>query len=207
MKVTSTCLLGMSLKYLDLDICVQVPTLNVQCNQAEVATPLCPTSAHVFHIHTSWPGSMRSRVIQLSDDKSLALCQLNTRYTMANAHPLTLDLLGRFEKSALASVSRFVSSSVPSPQAPFREPLVCRYHPLLRTILNRTIKCVPPPAELGLRLMPAWRNYLPSMSSKVVGTGVSREGRREGTLCVFENTFHIEPLLNHTIKYALACNQ
>ena len=141
---------------------------------------------------------------QLSDDRSQALVDLRNRYVNANAHPLTLNLLTLPERAAIACASKPHSAIMAQEQR--NEPIVCRYHPALRRILNRTIAQVPPPNELGINLRPAWKNSLPSMASNVIRAGHCREGRREGFLCVSETRFPQKPLHTYMLSTSLACN-
>jgi hypothetical protein len=189
---------GAQLTYLDLNVLNAVPRLGVQCCQDKPALPLCPTSAHVPHVHRSWPTSMCKRVVSLSDSPAQACDQLLSRYKLANAHPFTLNLLDDAISSSLSLESFIRASDVP-PSIFRRETFVCRYHPSLRVIMNRAIKAVPPPKELGIILMPAWRNFLPSLKSKLDKRFVCREGRREGALCVSHNTLSM-PLQYYTCK-------
>jgi len=78
-----------------------------------------------------------------------------------------------------------------------KEPLVCRFHPLLKSILNRALKCVPPPLATGFRILPGWKNTLPSLATRLAKAGEKcREGWREGNLCVSDS--HRLPLQYYT---------
>ena len=123
---------------------------------------------------------VRQRVCMLSDNPRLASSTLFEKYKLANAHPVTLQLLDE-PAAARTQCVRPTPSLLPC----MREAVVCRFHPTLRICLNRAIQAVPPPAGLNMRLLPAWKNALPSIGSLASkSVSICRVGRREGSLCV-----------------------
>ena len=104
-------------------------------------TPLCPTSAHLPAIHSSWPNGVAGRVHVLSGGSNASLVKLQTRYAEAGTHPFTMSILYNWNAGD-RSHGRLV------PPKANKMPFVLRYHPLFRHAFNRAIALVPPPREL-----------------------------------------------------------
>ena len=155
---------GTRCPFLDLDIGVFSPRLCIVASQTKPVTPLCPTSCHNFDVHKSWPAAVATRVYKLSGSSGdLALESLRSRYIHANTHPFTL------------AVFKLCTSSLCLPWRPrgiggrqasncSRVPCVLRYHPVFKLAFQRALRLVPVPEILGLRIVAAWRNSLPSVS-------------------------------------------
>ena len=154
-------------------------TMSVQCPQLEC----------------TWPRSIASRACRLSDHPDVALAMLQRRYRSANAHPLTLACISPLAPKLCQNQTQ---RSVPTRTSAF----VLRFHPNLRNVVSRALHIAPPPPELNLTVLSAWKNALPSLNSRVGSTSrASREGRREGSLCVSEplsDNLTDKPLLTYS---------
>ena len=143
---------GVTVKYLDLDCTIGISGgIGVECFQDKHVSPLCPTSAHNPHIHTSWPSTVLGRTMSLSDSPKEAQCKLVDRYVGANAHSLTVKLLGKDIGDGPAA--RCSSSQHASKQSSCTVIFTMRFHPLLRWAFNRTLSRVPIPKECGIRVL------------------------------------------------------
>jgi len=171
-----------SCSFLDLQIDVVVPQMQVIASQHKPLTPLCPSSAHIQSIHLSWPKAVANRVYTLSGSSPVAVQKLIHRYKSAGAHPLTLKVLNNWHPSPPDSRSQ------PAQQGA-RMPFVFRYHPLFRHAFYRTMTLVPPPPELGLKIFSGWRNALPSLNGIVQSAALNSlkrdSGSREGVCFLF----------------------
>jgi hypothetical protein len=156
--------IGHECVFLDLQLTVASPRLLICASQVKPVTPLCPTSAHNFNVHRGWPSAVIDRISSLSGGSDESLSVLYRRYQYANTHPYTLAL---FKSCAVARKSAQVKpksvSSLSNCDTRSRCPFVLRYHPLFKVAFGRTLKRVPVPPELNVRVMPAWRNALPSV--------------------------------------------
>ena len=179
---------GKTFTYLDLDIHVTVPNLTCNAAQHKVVIPLCPSSAHTSSVHRSWPGAVCNRVYTLSDEKTKALQTWQQRYIAANAHPNIVAMIRSWEpktKPAKLSLSIEYASNAT---------FVLRYHPSFKQAFSRALHIVPVPKELRLKVMPAWKNSMPSLCGIVDKTNrvlCSRDNEmREGTMCVSTQSLH-----------------
>jgi hypothetical protein len=92
--------------------------LSLSVCQDKPLTPLCPSSCHASHVHSSWPCSVISRVAsQFKHSIHIALDRLIHRYELANAHPLTI----RFSTQAKAQVLSGTKSNRPAGDNDFHE--------------------------------------------------------------------------------------
>lgn len=80
---------GACLTFLDLDIEVAVPRVKVMAAQSKPITPLCASSAHVAHVHKSWPRAVATRVLTLSGNNVNSLETLSSRYRGKGVHEYT----------------------------------------------------------------------------------------------------------------------
>lgn len=177
--VESVASLGRSLCYLDLTIVINDPTLGIEATQEKPVTPLCPTSCHASNVHKSWPNAVTYRVVNLSDSKENALALLLQRYIAANAHQYTISLLQHRNRGQKppndAALNRLM-------------PIVLRYHPTFACAFQRALRIAPPPPDLELRIVPAFKNALPSLAGIVekhnskLCKGIFEKW--EGSLCV-----------------------
>ena len=189
-KCESVHSVGSQLQFLDLDIVVSAPTLSIQAAQNKPITALCPSSAHASFVHMSWPSAVCTRACRLSDDAVEAHSTLCKRYQEANAHPGTLALFRRWAPKLSQSYDSSLlkcSSDSKSPSELASSIFVMRYHPVFRQAFYSALRVVPPPPELQLSVMPAWRNALPSLQNVVEthSKELCRESeKRVGALCV-----------------------
>ena len=139
---------GKRFKFLDLEVQMSCPMLAINASQVKVVVPLCPSSGHAVSVHKSWPSSVMSRVVALSDDKAFAKAKLVERYTHANAHPDILEALSSWSLNKVPS-----NKDVGLQRATF----TMRYHPFFRSVFYRTLRQVPPPCELGFSILAAWK--------------------------------------------------
>ena len=155
---------GKSCVFLDLSIGITTPFLTIAASQVKPVTPLCPTSCHNMGVHRSWPSAVANRVFKLSGESGeQTLKVLSKLYEHANSHPYTLAVL-RSCSLSLCSSDRFRGNGKRLDTDNYsRVPCVMRYHPIFKLAFRRALRSVPAPPELGIRLVPAWRNALPSL--------------------------------------------
>ena len=151
---------GKTVDFLDMQFVVQVPSFKIEAAQEKTVTPLCATSCHSPSVHISWPNSVCNRIWSLSDSRQKALMCLYKRYVEANAHPAICSKIGAWKPKqqsvsnrGCAWLTKFI--------------VVLRYHPHFRTLFSTALKRVPIPPELGINIMVAWRNSLPSMGGNI----------------------------------------
>jgi len=170
---------GSSVQYLDLTISIVSSAFVTQPTLEKTPTPLCPTSCHTPGIHSAWPPAVANRVSMLADDPPAAHEKLKRSYVRANAHPSTVALL-----SARTAPQRLNSIG---PQQPIVT-MVLRYHPSFAAAVRRALALAPPPPHLGMKIVPSWRNALPSVSTKVSIANSTNAGRYHN-----DQGFNIEP--------------
>jgi hypothetical protein len=169
--------------FLDLQLHFVCPRIGIEASQSKEVIPLCRSSCHNRSVHVGWPATVASRVFAISDSGSSALFKLASRYRMANAHPEIIhDLLNW--QPPLNTKQRLYDTVLPA-----RMPIVLRYHPSTKNAWYRTLNQVPIPAELGISLVVAWKNSLPSLAGNVSqhNRDLCKKGflvMREGALCV-----------------------
>jgi len=130
--------------------------------QHKPVTPLCATSAHNPSVHKSWPKAVARRIQSLSSGNSSALTQLRDRYLRKCIHPYTLGRLNSYVENPSSCTGRVQHGHEPQNGSQII-PFVCRYHPLFKWAVSRTLTLVPPPSELRVKFRASWRNSLPSM--------------------------------------------
>ena len=91
------------------------------------------------------------------DEAEEAICKLRRNYITANAHPFTLAALKQVKVSCRLPVDPGLPKAM----------MVLRYHPPFRCALRRAMAVAPIPSHFGLRILPAWSNGLPSVSTMV----------------------------------------
>ena len=156
-----------SFEFLDLKVTLSHPQVTIEASQSKPVTPLCHTSAHSHNVLTSWPNSVCNTVHVLSGGSKtpaksqLALAKLYRRYKHAHAHPATLNLIRKWQPTAKVGNAGSARDSL----------LVCpmRYHPVVQHSLYVANKLAPPPSDLRIRVMGAWRNALPSLAGVING--------------------------------------
>ena len=121
--------------------------------------PLSPSSAHADSVHSSWPRAVAKRVHTLSSGSSVAMQTLIHRYRMAGADPATIACLVSWNLDNSRPVNP--GSSLPA------APLVLRYHPAFKSAFYKALKAAPPPGEIGYRIVPCWKNALPSLGRHI----------------------------------------
>jgi hypothetical protein len=146
--------------FLDLLVDPLSPQFHIIALQCKPVVPLCPTSAHVFAIHKSWPNAVARRVAALSGSHAhSSLCHLYDRYSRANAHEYTLRVL----HSAMQQGDTIITKRARSVQPLRVYTFVMRYHPAIKKVLKAALSyAAPPPPDLGFEIRVAWRNALPS---------------------------------------------
>ena len=95
------------------------------------SSPLCLTSAHAPHVHTSWPSGLASRAVRLSDNKEEALKRVIFQYANVACDPRIVD---RFILRA-STKQNFLLASPSEPCVT----CVLKYHPLLRHAINAAL--------------------------------------------------------------------
>ena len=169
--------------FLDVTVSLVSDYVKVTPSQNKVLTPLCPTSGHTSTVHASWPKSLVYRFDSISThDMELSLARLHQRYKYANAHPRILSYILNATKQLFSS-DNAVSHNVEQPEI---FSIVCGYHPVYKTALNRALRHVPPPPTLSKRVLLSWKNVLKSVGShcmafrfdelEIHGNNVLREG-------------------------------
>ena len=147
---------------LDMIVSIDQSCLSLSVCQDKPLTPLCPSSCHVSHVHSSWPCSVISRGANQSKHSiHTALDRLIHRYELSNAHPLTIHFLAQAKAQVLSGTtsSGRVHETVCS--------LVLPFHPTFQRVVSRSLTILSPP-ELPSKLVIAWRNVLPSVAGLIV---------------------------------------
>jgi len=139
---------------LDLNISIVDGSFQVQPKGDKLPQPLCPSSAHAGHVHSSWPTAVRCRTRALADFPEVADAKLRLNYQLAGTHSITMCKL-----------------SGPLPIYCRRDPVdtqqptvacVMRFHPLFPKALKVALRQAPLPPSVNFRIQPSWRNSLPS---------------------------------------------
>jgi len=183
MKCESMHSLGSTFSFLDLSVKVCIPNFLVSALQEKHIKPLSPSSAHADSVHSSWPRAVAKRVHTLSGGSSLAMQTLIHRYKMAGADPATISSLVSWNLRKSMPVNP--GSSLPA------APLVLRYHPAFKSAFYKALKAAPPPGEIGYRIVPCWKNALPSLGghiNRLLSKSCNhRVDERVGFCCLFSN--------------------
>ena len=158
-------------------------------------SPLCPTSAHAPHVHSSWPTGLASRAVRLSDNSEEAMRLLTSQYSRIACDPLIID---RLTNRASTQQNRSLASS----QLPLTT-CVLKYHPLLRHAVAAALKEVAFPPTLGFSIRIAWKNALPSVSSLITRHNLRHTHGQEGGNSVCDKS---TCPTHHTSLLALASN-
>ena len=132
--------------------------VRVNPSLCKVPTPLDPGSAHPSSIHRAWPQGLVNRVSRLSEPScmSMNLCKLFRVYKEAGSHQSTLEQL------VPNSNNKKPEPRIGNHDDLRKIPFVCRYHAIFPKALNRALKQAPLPPYCSSRIMPAWRNALPT---------------------------------------------
>ena len=85
------------------------------------------------------------------------------RYQCANTNVKTLSLL----EKAVCSWGKPKTMQPKRFEKGVHHPVVMPYHPCIFGLVERTIRCVPPPPEIVFKVIPAFRNAVPSLASIV----------------------------------------
>ena len=167
----------------------------------KIPSPLCPTSAHAPHVHTSWPSGLASTAVALSDNKEVALERLFFQYANVAGDPHIVDRLTM--RASTKQNSRLASPSEPCVTC------VLKYHPLLRHAVNAALKKVTVPPTLGFSVRTAWTNDLPSVTNIIARHNIrqANQGKEGGnSVCVNKpNQRHNHLAHQHSLS-ALASN-
>ena len=147
-----------------LDLHVHFSHNHLQVNPSfdKIPSPLCPTSAHAPHVHSSWPAGLASRALSLSDNREEALRRLISQYSAIHCDPRIVDRFSKRDCPISTQHNRSLARS--------QETLVTcvlKYHPLLRHAVTAALKEVALPESLGFSIRIAWKNALPSVSSLI----------------------------------------
>ena len=120
--------------------------------------PLCVSSLHHTHVHRSWPAAVRRRALALAGPhhSTAVLSQLLNNYRGVATHPDTLQRLA-------GSQPRQHNNNDNDPRPRFA--FVLRYHPTLVKSFVIASRRAPIPRSLEFKLIPAWANGVPSVSS------------------------------------------
>ena len=163
----------MKASHLDLIIDLSGDKVSVNPSLNKDPTPLDPDSAHPASIHKGWPCGMVDRVRKLSEpaDVDRNLCKLFQVYKNAGSHYYTLEQFA----CIIGGIKPFKPKHADLGEL-HRIPFVCRYHPLFPKALNRALTQAPLPPFCQSRIMPAWKNSLPTPL-----TFVARANRRTCT--------------------------
>jgi len=161
-----------SVSILDLEISIVHNYLIVNPSFEKRPSPLCPTSAHAPHVHTSWPSGLASRAVSLSDSKEEALRRLNLQYSNIPCDPLIVDRLSL--RASNKQIGSLASSQVQVATC------VLKYHPLLRHAVTAALKAVTIPPTLGISVRVAWKNALPSVSSIIARHNIRQANHKKG---------------------------
>ena len=103
---------------------------------------------------------MAKRVDRLSAGDPAQQNLLCNRYRRACTHNYTIQQLESWNVQQQPAVPRIDENLT-------IVPIVIRYHPCFARALRRTCNRVPVPAELCVRLLPSWKNALPSLQGVV----------------------------------------
>ena len=164
--ILCSCISQTSLEFLDLTVTTCDGHLKVQPTLNKIPSPLCPTSCHHASIHKSWPPAVASRVCSLAHDKAGALSKLLAAYALANAAPVTLQMLRpRPARERLQSQVPIVTC-------------VLRYHPVFVFALGRAMSEAPLPSSFNFCIQPSWTNALPSTASVITKSNLRNARRR-----------------------------
>ena len=147
-----------SFVFLDMQLTLESSRIRADPSQVKPVTPLCPSSAHSPGVHRSWPPAVASRICRISTSKHEQLCVLYTRYLHANAHSFTLEVFRKL-------LDGYSPARVPNGSDNPVTVMVLRYHPRFFRAFKRDLQLAPVPPEVGIRLLAAWRNALPSLAS------------------------------------------
>ena len=155
-------------------------------NFEKIPSPLCPTSAHAPHVHSSWPSGLASRAVRLSDNSEESLAKLIAQYSGIACDSIILERLQRPRGGPTKGGTNPCDDSVLAcSQAPCAT-CVLKYHPLLRAAAAGALRQTPLPPSLGFNVRIAWRNALPSVES-IISRHNTRHTGQEGGISVCES--------------------
>ena len=186
--------------FLDVTLSMSDCKVFVRPTQVKPLTPLCPTSAHAFSVHSGWPKAIVYRAAAISTcGLQNTFSTMQDRYSRANAHKYTLALLSDAIQTHSSSQPSPPSSSNPHASNP--DPLfaiVCGFHPVFRVAVNRALSTFPPPRSFNRKVCVSWKNVLPMLDKYALQSRIefkvqgSRESprQREGLL-FFVNSYNI----------------
>ena len=168
-----------TVRMLDLSVTIFRGALVVNPALDKVPLPLCVTSGHSPYVHQAWPLALCRRARALSDNPSDAHARFLASYFATPTHPATRSMLA---SAPLYSPSRNLARDSPVQPQPDRAAIVMRYHPAFSSALRTALRTVPIPQELHYKLLPSWRNGLPSVNgllskhNDTLGRGIFRGG-------------------------------
>ena len=154
--------------HLYLELKLTSCALEVCRSLLKIPCPLSPLSAHPWFVHLSWPGALVHSICQLCNHGTLhrSLCKLYENYALGGAHSITLM---QFAKAIGQHVEGHTASKRKSPTAgvkPKDIPIVLGYSSVFKIAFSRALASAPFPIA-DYRIVPAWRNVLPTVESKV----------------------------------------
>ena len=171
---------------LDLRVHVSYNDLIIKPTFEKIPSPLCPTSAHAPHVHSSWPSGLASRAVRLSDNSEESLANLIAQYSGIACDSIIIE---RLQRPRTQHNSVLASSQVSCATC------VLKYHPLLRAAAAGALRQTPLPPSLGFTIRIAWKNALPSVASIISRHNTRHTGQEGGNSVCESHETHKSSLL------------
>jgi hypothetical protein len=156
---------GPSVRYLDVVVSIKpCGKLDVVPYMSKKIVPLHASSAHVGHVHRSWPASVTDRIISLSSPQWSANDvqeRLVTKYASSGASDITLRVI---KKRCLHHNLNTQSQCTRNLKSPDVVWLKAGAHPIWTATLQRIVSSTVVPPCLRVTPRVCWRNALPNIS-------------------------------------------